>query len=63
MNGGLVAVYAEIIACYANIEGMKAENAKREISGESAAYPESDFNAISIELCRLAKAALSLDGK
>lgn len=44
---------AQIYACYAEIEGMKAENKQREIQGESMTYTMDDFNFVQDQLIDL----------
>jgi hypothetical protein len=46
MNPTLVAIMANIVAAQARIEGMKAENVKREADGYAPAY---DVNAFFVE--------------
>lgn len=47
---------ALILAVQARIEGMKAENMKREIQGESMAYGDKDFGIAEMDLQNLAHA-------
>jgi hypothetical protein len=56
MNPILLALQAEMLACYARIEGMKAENAHRQTCGNSIAYGEDAFLAEAASLQHIAVA-------
>lgn len=44
MDESTVKAYGHMLAAYARIEGMKAENLQRQALGESMAYGEDAFN-------------------
>lgn len=57
MNAQLIAIYAEICAANARVEGYKAENTQRAAQGDSPAYREDVFSSEANALSHLADAA------
>ena len=55
MNDQTVTIYGQMLAAYARIEGMKAENAHRIDCGNSIAYGEDAFNIEATHLEDLAR--------
>lgn len=54
LYGRILIKQSEILAYFAEMEGMKATNEERKSKGESLAYTESDFNRIAIEFREIA---------
>ena len=50
----LGALHAELTALACNVEGMRAENAQREIEGSSLAYDEGDFSNVTNQVLAIA---------
>jgi len=59
----LSALQADAIAIACEVEGMRAENAQREIVGESLAYSGKDFYDMSKEAGIIAEKIRALKGK
>ena len=62
MSPQLVAALANIAAAQARIEGMKAENARREAEGHDMAHTENDFFEAAHQLDVLAVHIINLPG-